>query len=80
MAKWDYLRRAYAIKEYAYLRQTEVENDDHRSKEEANTLEAVTEDIRYILEMNESVFSSAREDPYEYKTIRQCKRWLKDFG
>ena len=76
MAKWDYLRRAYAIKEYAYLR----EIDEERTSEEADSIEAVRSDIRYILGMNESVFSTAREDPYEYRIIRQCKRWLKDFA
>lgn len=38
MAKWSYLARAYAIKEYAYLRATESENLNHRTDEEANAL------------------------------------------
>ncbi len=80
MAKWNYLRRAYAIKEYAYLRETEAENEDCRSAEVADSIEEVRSDIKYILEMNESCFSTARDDPYEYNTIRQCKRWLKDFS
>ena len=83
MAKWGYLARAYAIKEYSYLRQTEAENSDEengRTSAEADEIENVRDDIRIVLEMAEDNCDSARESPYEYQTIRQCKKWLKDFA
>ena len=72
MAKWGYLARAYAIKEYAYLRTTEAENLDHRTDEEADTLSAVINDIKTVLEM--------AEDNDDRSTIRQCKNFLRDFN
>ncbi len=72
MAKWGYLARAYAIKEYAYLRTTEAENLDHRTDEEADTLSEVINDIKTVLEM--------AEDNDDRHTIRQCKNFLRDFN
>lgn len=71
MAKWSYLARAYVIKEYAYLRQTEVENLNARTDEQANSLDAVINDIKTVLEM--------AEDNDDAATIKQCKKFLKDF-
>ena len=71
MAKWSYLARAYAIKEYAYLRATESENLNHRTDEKANTLSEVINDIKTVLEM--------AEDNDDRSTIRQCKNFLRDF-
>ena len=83
MAKWGYLRRAYAIDYYAYMRATESDNSPElkdRTEEEADTLDQVKKDIKIILEMVEDTYISARETPYEYGTIKQCKKWLKDFA
>ena len=83
MAKWGYLARAYAIKEYAYLRQNEAENTDEengRTSAEADRIEEVTEDIKIVLEMAEDNFITVAETFDEYRTIRQCKKWLKDFA
>lgn len=71
MAKWGYLARAYAIKEYAYLRSTEAENSDCRSDVQADSLGDVITDIKIILEI--------AEDNDDLITIRQCKNFLKDF-
>lgn len=76
---WGYLARAYAIQDYADMRATEAENEDARSDEEADKNEAVKDDIKIVLEMAEDNFSSVKETPEEYRTIRQCKKWLKDF-
>lgn len=83
MAKWGYLARAYAIDDYAYLRATEAENSDEangRTSAEADRIEDVIEDIKIVLEMAEDNFITVRETPNEYRTIRQCKKWLKDFN
>lgn len=71
MAKWGYLARAYAIKEYAYLRTTEAENSEHRTDEQANTLNEVINDIKIVLEI--------AEDNDDLSTIRQCRNFLRDF-
>ena len=68
---WGYLARAYAIKEYAYLRQCEAENDRDRTDKEADSIAEVKRDIDIVLEI--------AEDNDDYQTIRQCKRWLKDY-
>lgn len=81
--KWDYLRRAYAISDYAYMRQTEVENtpeENGRTDAEADTLPEVRRDIKIVLEIAEDNFVTVRDTPEEYRTIRQCKKWLADFG
>lgn len=75
MAKWGYLARAYAIEEYAYMKQCEAENGDVIDE----SIDAVIRDIEIVLEIAEDNFVTAAETPYEYKTIRQCKRWLADF-
>ena len=83
MAKWGYLARAYAINDYAYMRETEAENSveqNDRTEEQADRIEDVREDIRIILEMAEDNFVTVAETPREYRTIRQCKKWLKDFA
>lgn len=81
--KWDYLRRAYAISDYAYMRQTEAENtpeENGRTDAEADTLPEVRRDIKIVLEIAEDNFVTVRDTPEEYRTIRQCKKWLADFG
>ena len=75
MAKWGYLRRAYAISDFAYMKQCEAEMNEPIDE----TLSTVTHDIEIVLEMAEDNFISARETPEEYRTIYQCKRWLNDF-
>ena len=72
MAKWGYLRRAYAIKEYAYMRQTEAENTLDRTEEDADKLSAVIDDIKMILEM--------AEDCDDYRTAKQCRAFLNEFN
>lgn len=72
MAKLGYLKRAYNIPEYAYLRQTAAENPGARPDEVADTLPEVLDDVRMILEMAETVD--------DRQTIRQCRRFLADFG
>ncbi len=80
MAKWGYLARAYAIKEYSCLRQTEAENQDARPDEVADSLSEVIEDVKCVLEMAEDNFSSWADTPEEGRTIRQCKKFLTDFA
>lgn len=75
MARWGYLARAYAIKEYAYMKACESEMNEAIDE----SISAVANDIRIVLEMAEDNFVSAAETPYEYRTIRQCKKWLSDF-
>ena len=77
MAKWGYLARANAILEYAYMKYSDAQEGDDPIDE---SFEAVAKDIKYILNMAEDTYISARETPYEYRTIKQCKKWLKDFG
>lgn len=84
MAKWGYLARAYAIKEYAYYREIqEYEKEGYASQHEMDAaldqLDEVVDAIKFILEMAESVCDSAKCFPYEYRTIQQCRRFLKDF-
>lgn len=76
MAKWGYLARAYAIAEYAYYRSIQPEEEDQT---ELDTLPNVIEDIKDILEMAEDNFESVKETPYEYRTIKQCEKFLADF-
>lgn len=83
MAKWGYLARAYAINDYAYMRATEAENSaeaNGRTEEQADRIEDVRDDIKIILEMAEDNFITTSDTPDEYRTIRQCKKWLRDFG
>ena len=83
MAKWSYLRRAYAIQEYAYMRATEADTEpEHRwrTETEADDISAVVEDVKQILDMAEDNFISRRETPYEYRTINQCEKFLTDFA
>ena len=75
---WGYLARAYAIEEYAYYRR--INDDVNEDGISLDDLSEVAYAIRTILDMATDSCISARETPYEYKTIRQCKRWLKDFG
>lgn len=75
MSKWGYLARAYAIKEFAYMKACEADNGDAIDE----SIEAVRKDIEIILEMAEDNFITVSETPYEYRTIRQCKKWLRDF-
>lgn len=75
MAKWGYLARAYAINDYAYMKQCEAEMNEPIDE----SLSAVTKDIEIVLEMAEDNFITVSETPEEYRTIRQCKKWLRDF-
>lgn len=78
MAKWGYLRRAYAIKEYAYLRQTEAENpQDARDENVADSLPEVIKDLQIVMEMAEENLYD--DYPYNYRTIKQCKKFFADF-
>lgn len=78
MAKWGYLARAYAIKEYAYLRQTELENpEDARDKKVADSLSEVIKDLQIIMEMAEENLYD--DYSYNYRTIKQCKKFFADF-
>lgn len=74
MAKWGYLARAYAIKEYAYYRSL-----PENTRKELDTLPEVICDIENILDMAEDNFENWRDTPYEGRTIRQCKKFLADF-
>ena len=75
MAKWNYLRRAYAISDFAYMKVCEAEMNDPIDE----SISAVANDIRVILEMAEDSFITVAETPDEYRTIRQCRKWLQDF-
>ena len=74
MAKWGYLRRAYAISEYAYHRSL-----PENQTAELDSLSEVIEVIKDILEIAQDNYESARETPEEYRTIIQCKKFLADF-
>ena len=76
MAKWGYLARAYNIEDFCYMRECEVDNGDTID----DSLEAVVEDIKMVLEINEDNYISVKETPGEYRQIRKCKKWLRDFG
>ena len=76
MAKWGFLARAYAISDFAYMKQCEEEMNEPIDE----SLPAVTDDIRIVLEMAEDNFITVAETLEEYRTIRQCKKWLKDFA
>ena len=65
---WGWLARAYAIKEFAYMKQCEAESDDVVDE----SFEAVKNDIRYVLEV--------AVDNDDHGTIRQCQKWLRDFA
>lgn len=75
MAKWGFLARAYAIGDYAYMKQCEAEMNEVIDE----SIDAVANDIKIVLEMAEDNFMTATETPHEYRTIRQCKKWLSDF-
>lgn len=68
MAKWGYLARAYAIGEFAYMR--ECEHEMHEKPDDS--LPAVARDIEIVLEI--------AEDNDDKRTIEQCRKWLKDFN
>ena len=88
MAKWGYLARAYAIKEYAYMRSIQHENDPtaegfnsyEEMDAEFNKLPNVIEDIENILEMAKDNLDNDGEYQYNYRTIKQCEKFLSDFG
>ena len=75
MAKWGFLARAYAIGDYAYMKQCESEMNEVIDE----SIDAVANDIKIVLEMAEDNFITVTETPHEYRTIRQCKKWLLDF-
>lgn len=76
MAKRGYLARAYAIEEYAYYRSIQEGEDDTATND---TLPIVIQDIKDILEIAEDNYESIKETPDEYRTIKQCKKFLADF-
>lgn len=78
MSKWGYLARAYAIGEFSYMKATEAENPEDGPVD--TSLPTITKDIKIILEMAEDNFVSVRETPEEYRTMRQCRKWLEDFA
>lgn len=65
---WGWLARAYAIKEFAYMKQSEAESDDVVDE----SFETVKNDIRYVLEV--------AVDNDDRGTIRQCRKWINDFA
>ena len=76
MATWSYEARAYRIDDFAKLQQ---QLNDHFGKAD-ETIEEYTESIKLVLAMAEVDYISAKKTPKEYRTICQCKRWLKDFA
>ena len=72
---WGYLARAYAIKEFAYMRANDADNGDEIDE----SMESVTNYIEFILGMAESNLSFSDVDPYDRRTATQCRKWLKDF-
>ena len=70
---WGYLARAYAIKEFALMKETEADNGDEIDE----SIDAVRDDIEIILEMAEDNLYDDYQ--YNYRTIKQCKKWLEDF-
>lgn len=86
MAKWGYLRRAYAIKEYAYYRSIQDythEGGKYASQQEMDAeldkLPCVVEDVKDILEMATEQLDDSTEHAAAYRTVRQCKKFLADF-
>ena len=65
---WGWLARAYAIKEFAYMKQCEAESDDVVDE----SFETVKNDIRYVL--------GVAIDNDDRGTIRQCRKWINDFA
>lgn len=78
MAKWGYLARAYAIGEYAVYRANLIDNGE--DSEEENDFYTVKSIIKDILVMAENNYVSRRETPYDYRLIKQCKKFLEDFS
>lgn len=76
---WGYLARAYAIKDYVDLRVADAESLSPTPDEIADSFDEVLDDIKIVLEIAEDNFISVKETPHEYQTIRQCKKWLRDF-
>lgn len=86
MAKWGYLRRAYAIKEYAYYRSIQdytQEGGKYASQQEMDAeldkLPCVVADVKDILEMATERLDDPTEHAAAYRTVRQCKKFLADF-
>lgn len=86
MAKWGYLRRAYAIKEYAYYRSIQdytQEGGKYASQQEMDAeldkLPCVVEDVKDILEMATEQLDDSTEHAAAYRTVRKCKKFLADF-
>ena len=65
---WGWLARAYAIKEFAYMKQCEAEMDDAVDE----SFKTVEDDIRYVL--------NVAIDNGDRGTIRQCRKWINDFA
>lgn len=78
MAKWGYLARAYAISEYAMHRE-QIKRSGLENGEVDDSLDMVKQVIWDILRKAEINFVSAKETPYDYRLIKQCKKFLEDF-
>lgn len=86
MAKWGYLRRAYAIKEYAYYRSIQdytQEGGKYASQQEMDAeldkLPCVVADVKDVLQMATEQLDDSTEHAAAYRTVRQCKKFLADF-
>ena len=86
MAKWGYLRRAYAISEYAYMRSIQdytQEGGKYASQAEMDAeldkLPCVVADVKDILEMATEQLDDPTEHAAAYRTVKQYKKFLADF-
>lgn len=87
MAKWSYLRRAYAIGEYAYMRSIQdytQEGGKYASQAdmdaELDKLPCVVADVRDILEMATEQLDDPTERAAACRTVKQCEKFLADFA
>lgn len=86
MAKWGYLRRAYAISEYAYMRSIQdytQEGGKYASQQEMDAeldkLPHVIKDVKDVLQMATEQLDDPTEHAAAYRTIKQCEKFLADF-
>lgn len=70
MAKWGYLARAKAIPGFE-MRYFECDKED-----ELDIVKAIVKDILREAKVN---FTTKADDPYNYRIIKQCERFLEDF-
>lgn len=74
MSKWGFIARARAIDGY----------DEYRSRlmiaaNDEYELDIAKSIVRDILARAKVQYISARETPHDYRTIKQCERFLEDF-